>query len=148
MVVRDSNTSQTGVKWYCSNINGEGNNGDMRERPYNCNASGLYPYVTANISFPQCGDGATTDSADHISHVVYAGSGGCPSSHPVVYPRLFITAKYNTSSGRGARLAGGADPATDFRAYFFEAWQKGRLQFYVDRCIVAGINCNSTPPAG
>jgi hypothetical protein len=154
MVARDTNNSQTGVKWYCSNINGEGNNGDMRERPYNCDPKGLYPYVTANISFPQCGNGDldTTDPEypvnDHISHVVYAGSGGCPSSHPIAYPRLFTTAKYNTSRGRGARLAGGADPATGFRSYFFEAWQPGRLQFYVDNCIVAGINCNSTPPAG
>ena len=162
MVARDTNTSQTGVKWYCSNINGEGNNGNMQARPYNCNATGTYPYVTANISFPQCGNGDldTTDPQkypdppagpgnDHISHVVYAGSGGCPpDTHPKVYPRLFLTTKYNTSKGSGALLAGGRDPATDFRAYFFEAWQKGRLQFYVDRCIVAGINCNSTPPAG
>jgi hypothetical protein len=162
MVARDTNNSQTGVKWYCSNINGEGNNGNMQARPYNCNATGTYPYVTANISFPQCGNGDldTTDPQkypappagpgnDHISHVVYAGSGGCPpDTHPNVYPRLFLTTKYNTSKGSGALLAGGRDPATDFRAYFFEGWQKGRLQFYVDRCLRAGINCNSTPPAG
>jgi Domain of unknown function (DUF1996) len=144
MVIRDRNTSQTNVKWYCSNINGEGNNGNFAERPYNC-TSGLYPYVTANISFPQCGDGRT-DSADHIGHVVYAGSSGCPRSHPNVYPRLFITAKYNTSRGGGARLAGGADPATDFRSYYLEAWEPGKLKFYVDACIVAGINCNASPP--
>jgi hypothetical protein len=155
MVAHDTNTSQTGVKWYCSNTNGEGNNGNMQERPYNCNPNGTYPYVTVNISFPQCGNGDTdtTDPQkypvnDHISHVVYAGSGGCPSSHPEVYPRLFITAKYNTSLGSGALLAGGRDPATDFRSYFFEAWKPGKLQFYVENCINAGINCNSTPPAG
>jgi Domain of unknown function (DUF1996) len=159
MVARDTNTSQTGVKWYCSNINGEGNNGNMQERPYNCNPNGTYPYVTVNISFPQCGNGDvdTTDPQkypvppagpgnDHISHVVYAGSGGCPISHPEVYPRLFITAKYNTSRGSGALLAGGRDPATEFRSYFFEAWKPGKLQFYVENCINAGINCNSTPP--
>src|SRR5215208_5191476 len=49
MVARDTNTSQTGVKWYCSNINGEGNNGNMQERPYNCDPKGLHPYVTVNI---------------------------------------------------------------------------------------------------
>jgi hypothetical protein len=156
MVAHDTNTSQTGVKWYCSNINGEGNNGNMQERPYNCNPNGIYPYVTANISFPQCGNGDvdTTDPQkypvnDHISHVVYAGSGGCPpATHPNVYPRLFITAKYNTSRGSGALLAGGRDPATDFRSYFFEAWKPGKLQFLVENCINAGINCNSTRPAG
>jgi hypothetical protein len=155
MVARDTNTSQTGVKWYCSNINGEGNNGNMQERPYNCDPKGLHPYVTVNISFPQCGNGDvdTTDPQkypvnDHISHVVYAGSGGCPTpDHPEVYPRLFITAKYNTSFGEGALLAGGRDPATEFRSYYLEAWKPGKLKFLVDRCIRAGINCNSTLPA-
>jgi hypothetical protein len=145
MIVRDNNTSQTGVKWYCSNINGEGNNGDMRESPYDC-TDGTYPYVTANISFPQCGDGRADSTGSSSAHVVYAGSTGCPSSHPNVYPRLFITAKYNTSLGEGALLAGGADPATDFRSYYFEAWKPDKLKFYVDRCIRAGINCNASPP--
>jgi hypothetical protein len=148
MVIRDRETMKTNVDWYCSNLNGEGNNGDLRERPYNCKANGTYPWVTAHITFPQCGDGRIDDPTDHISHVVYPSSSGCPSSHPNVYPRLFITAKYNTSLGSGALLAGGRDPGTSFTSYFFEGWQKGRLQFYIDRCIKAGINCNSTPPAG
>jgi hypothetical protein len=145
MHIRDTDTSKTDVKWYCSNLNGEGNNGKFEPRPYDCDPGEGYPYVTTRITFPQCGNGKA-DSEDHISHVVYAGSGGCPSSHPEVYPRLFITAKYNTSLGEGARMAGGADPRTGFHSYYFEAWQPGKLQFYVDACIRAGINCNSTPP--
>jgi Domain of unknown function (DUF1996) len=148
MAIKDRESSKTNVDWYCSNLNGEGNNGDMRARPYNCNPNGTYPWVTAHITFPQCGAPGATDSTDHISHVVYPSSSGCPTDYPVAYPRLFITAKYNTSQGSGALLAGGRDPATSFTAYFFEAWKPGRLQFYIDRCIKAGINCNSTPPAG
>jgi Domain of unknown function (DUF1996) len=154
MVIRDRETNQTDLEWYCSNINGEGNNGKFAERPYNC-TDGTYPYVSAHITFPQCGnrDLDTTDPQkypvnDHISHMVYPSSSGCPPSHPNEYPRLFIAAKYNTWQGDGARLAGGADPATDFRSYFFEAWKPGRLQFYIESCIGAGINCNETPPAG
>ena len=159
MVIKDRETMKTNVDWYCSNLNGEGNNGDLRERPYNCKATGTYPWVTAHITFPQCGNGDTdTDPNkypgkypvnDHISHVVYPNSDGCPTAdHPVEYPRLFITAKYNTSKGSGALLAGGKDPGTSFTSYFFEAWKPDRLQFYIDRCIKAGINCNSMPPAG
>jgi hypothetical protein len=156
MVIRDSTSPKASVKWYCSNINGEGNNGNLQARPYNCNASGTYPWVTAQITFPQCGafdaSGAkgATDSGDHISHVVYPSSGGCPMDHPIVYPRLFVTVKYATSLGKGALLSGpvdDTDPATGFHVDYFEAWQGGRLQFYIDKCIKAGINCNSIPPA-
>jgi hypothetical protein len=159
MLIRDRETSKTSVKWYCSNLNGEGNNGDLRERPYNCNPNGTYPWVTAHITFPQCGNGDTdTDPKkypgkypvnDHISHVVYPSSGGCPTDHPIVYPRLFVTAKYNTSRGAGALLAGeNSDPATGFHADYFEGWQPGQLKFYVDGCILAGINCRSRSTPG
>jgi hypothetical protein len=152
MIISDRESSKTNVDWYCSNLNGEGNNGNMQARPYNCNPNGTYPWVTAHITFPQCGATGVTDTTDpnndHISHVVYPTSNGCPTDHSQVYPRLFITAKYNTSLGKGALLAGGRDPGTSFTAYFFEGWKPGRLQFYIDSCIKAGINCNSTPPAG
>jgi hypothetical protein len=149
MVIRDRESSKTSVKWYCSNLNGEGNNGNMQERPYNCNATGTYPWVTAHITFPQCGDGRL-DSPDHISYMAYPSSSGCPSSHPIVFPRLFVTVKYATSLGKGALLSGpeeNRDPATGFHVDYFEAWKPTRLQFYIDKCIMAGINCNSTPPA-
>jgi hypothetical protein len=151
MWIKDRESMKTNVDWYCSNINGEGNNGVLRERPYNCKSTGTYPYVTAHITFPQCGAAGATDSGDHISHVVYPSSNGCPTDWPVVYPRLFITAKYKTSLGSGALLAGPTgptDPGTSFNAYFFEGWKPDRLQFYIDSCIKAGINCNSSPPAG
>jgi hypothetical protein len=161
MLIRDSTSPKASVKWYCSNTNGEGNNGNMQARPYNCNPNGTYPWVTAQITFPQCGNGDadTTDDLqkypkgdDHISHVVYPSSSGCPLDHPQVFPRLFVTVKYSASLGAGALLAASdpdhADPATNFHVDYFEAWQEGRLQFYIDNCIKAGINCNSIPPTG
>jgi len=160
MLIRDTTSSKASVKWFCSNINGEGNNGNLQERPYNCKATGTYPWVTAHITFPQCGNGDidtnTTDPQkypvnDHISHMAYPSSSGCPStSHPIVFPRLFVTVKYATSLGKGALLSGpeeNRDPATGFHVDYFEAWKPTRLQFYIDKCIMAGINCNSTPPA-
>ena len=140
MLIRDRNNQQTQVKWFCSGLNGEGNNGKYAERPYDCDPGGLHPYASVRITFPQCGTGAT-NSRDHISHMTYAGDRGCPSSHPREFPRLFITAKYDTSSGAGSRMAGGEDPATGFHADYIEAWQPGTLKSFVDACIRGGINC-------
>jgi hypothetical protein len=140
MLIRDRNNRQTQVSWFCSGLDGEGNNGKFAKRPYDCNPDGLYPYVTARITFPQCGNGHR-DSRDHISHMAYAGDSGCPKTHPHEFPRLFITAKYDTSRGAESRLAGGADPATGFHADYMEAWQPGTLEFFVDACIRGGINC-------
>jgi hypothetical protein len=147
MVIRDRNTSKTDVKWYCSSTDGQGSNGIYRDRPYDCNTTTPYQSVTARITFPQCGTGAT-DSADHISHMVYASDNGCPKDHPQVFPRLFIHAKYNTSLGANSKLAIAqgedpthADPGTGFHADYIEAWQPGTLQYFVDHCIHAGVNC-------
>ena len=157
MVIRDRNTSKTDVKWYCSSVTGEGNNGIFRERPYDCDTTTPYKSVTARITFPQCGDGRL-DSADHISHMVFAGDNGCPKDHPYEFVRLFIHAKYDTPFGANAQLApatgdASSDPGTGFHADYFEAWKpdaafsdpaKGTgdaLQYFVDHCIKAGINC-------
>jgi hypothetical protein len=146
MVIRDRNTSKTDVKWYCSSTNGEGNNGIFRERPYDCDTTTPYKSVTASITFPQCGDGRLDDPKDHISHMVYAGDNGCPKDHPQQFVRLFIHAKYDTPFGANAQLApaigdAASDPGTGFHADYFEAWQPGTLQYFVDHCIKAGINC-------
>jgi Domain of unknown function (DUF1996) len=140
MVIHDRNNRQTQVSWFCSGLNGEGNNGRFAKRPYDCDPTTPYKYVTARITFPQCGTGAT-NSRDHIRHMAYAGDRGCPKTHPHEFPRLFITAKYDTSRGAGSRMAGGEDTATGFHADYFEAWQPGRLKFFVDACIRGGINC-------
>jgi hypothetical protein len=148
MVIRDRNNSKTYVKWYCSSTDGQGSNGIYRDRPYDCDTTTPYKSVTARITFPQCGDGRLDDPTDHISHMVYAGDNGCPKDHPQVFPRLFIHAKYDTSLGANSKLAiaqgedpAHADPGTGFHADYIEAWQPGTLQFFVDRCIHAGINC-------
>ena len=145
MVIRDRNNSKTDVRWFCSGLT-EGNNGIYRERPYDCDPTTAQKYVSVRITFPQCGNGRL-DSADHISHMVYAGENGCPNTHPREFVRLFITVKYDTSLGANSRLATTEpDPAhavsrTGFHADYFEAWKPGTLQFFVDRCIKAGINC-------
>jgi hypothetical protein len=146
MLIRDRNNTQTKVDWFCSGLNGEANNGKFAARPYDCDPNSSYKYVTARITFPQCGTGAT-DSQDHISHMAYADSSGCPSTHRLIFPRLHLSVKYNTSFGAGAQLAGDdplhTDPATGFHADYFEGWKPGTMQFFVDTCIRGGVNCFS-----
>jgi hypothetical protein len=132
--------------------------------------SGGHPWVTTRITFPQCGTTdasgkVLTDSPNHISHMVYAGDNGCPKDHPQVFPRLILTVKYATSLGANSQLAtyegddptlkedpSHADPGTGFHADYFEAWEPDAvkkadgttadsLQYFVDHCIKAGINC-------
>ena len=153
MVIRDDNTSKTNVKWYCAGLT-NGSNGIYRERPYDCTNSS-YPWVTTHITFPQCGNSLTEPI-----HMVYANDNGCPKDHPQQFVRLFIHAKYDTSLGAKAKLAiapgedpAHADPGTGFHADYFEAWKKDAafsppkvgtadsLQYFVDHCIKAGINC-------
>jgi hypothetical protein len=144
MVIHDRNNSKTDVRWFCSGLT-EGNNGIYRERPYDCDPTTAQKYVSVRITFPQCGNGRL-DSTNHISHMVFAGDNGCPNTHPHEFVRLFITVKYDTSLGANAQLApatgdASSDPGTGFHADYMEAWQPGTLQFFVDRCIHAGINC-------
>jgi hypothetical protein len=93
---------------------------------------------------------------NHISHMAYAGDNGCPKDHPQVFPRLILTVKYATSLGANSQLApatgdASSDPGTGFHADYFEAWKTNAalreggtadsLQYFVDHCIKAGINC-------
>ncbi|KAF9522947.1 hypothetical protein CPB83DRAFT_863686 [Crepidotus variabilis] len=56
--------------------------------------------IRSNIYFPTCWDGKNTDSPDHQSHVAAPAGGpmaaGCPSTHPVVIPQLFMEIVWDT----------------------------------------------------
>lgn len=50
--------------------------------------------------FPTCWDGVNLDSEDHRSHVSYSSgqgsSGGCPTTHPVQIPQVFLETVWDT----------------------------------------------------
>jgi hypothetical protein len=156
MVIRDDNTSKTRVQWYCSGLT-TGKNNIFRERPYDCDPKSATNYVTTHIRFPQCG--AVNPDGSVNGDLVYAGSGGCPKDHPHVFPRLSLAVKYDTPLGANSRLATAADdtdsahadPGTGFHADYFEAWKPNAalanggtadaLQYFIDHCIKAGIDC-------
>lgn len=107
--------------------------------PYDCGSD----TVDAHVRFPQCWDGINLDSPDHKSHMAYPtsshGTRVCPSSHPVVLPRLIIRISWPISSGDGVTLASGA--AYTLHGDFFNAWNEGTLGKLTQDCINAGIDC-------
>jgi Domain of unknown function (DUF1996) len=87
---------------------------------------------------------------DHRSHMVAAGSEGCPTTHPYPVPRLqtnFLF-KHNTLTTRGQVRLSTENNTGDYRtmhADFFNAWDQARLEDLVARCINAGPFTASNP---
>ena len=86
------------------------------------------------------------DSADHQSHMAYAGVGGvrgCPSSHPVPVPELSLNFRYKISGSlSGVELASGGVHSA--HADFFNSWKQRVLARLVKKCLNAGRVCNSS----
>ncbi len=89
--------------------------------------------LVAQINFPQCWDGSSLDSADHISHLVFGTSSAgqatvCPADHPVRVPQVRIAVTYPAAAtgGSGVTLSSGA--ASTMHADIFEAWAGNSLQ--------------------
>jgi Domain of unknown function (DUF1996) len=101
--------------------------------------------LVLRIFFPDClqedANGPLIDSADHRSHMVDAGSAGCPSNY-IPVPRLQTNFQFPLPTTRGkVKLSSdhlGAPPGSTMHADFFNAWQEGALEDLVARCINAG----------
>ena len=89
---------------------------------------GVGSRLIAQITFPQCWDGTSLDSADHISHLVFATGNVCPTDHPVRVPQVKLAVLYPAAvtGGSGVTLASGA--ASTLHADIFEAWEGNSLQ--------------------
>ena len=126
------------VNWDC----GDGVTGTARP-PASCPSGQA---LRLRIEFPNCWNGRTLDSADHKSHMAYAGVGGsqgCPSSHPVPVPALSLNFRYKISGSlSGVTLASGG--VHSGHADFFNSWNQSVLSQLVRDCLNAGRICNSS----
>jgi len=89
--------------------------------------------LVAQITFPQCWDGSSLDTANHISHLAFgtdvAGQAPvCPADHPVLVPKVVLEVRYPgaATGGAGVTLSSGA--ASTLHADIFEAWTGTSLQ--------------------
>ena len=91
-----SDQSLSIVQWDC------GGGGVESPHMYACPDGSSSP-IHASLVFPSCWDGRHLDSADHKSHMAYAGRNGtCPADHPVSLPEVTFEIDF-----RG--IAGGPD---------------------------------------
>jgi Domain of unknown function (DUF1996) len=102
------------------------------------------PDLRLDINFPDCWDGADSDSANHKSHMAYSQpSGGaaweCPATHPVLVPRLSLKLRYPTTGGPSVRLASGA--INTAHADFMNGWDPDKFAELVRDCVNVDKYC-------
>jgi Domain of unknown function (DUF1996) len=124
------------VDWDCE----DGGSDQDTNHPVDCGTG----YVSADIKFPDCWDGARLDSHHHKGHMAYSieGKDGrfeCPESHPVAVPRLIFSVEWEVHDGTSIELSSG--PYYTMHADFINSWQPGALEDLVTRCINAAENC-------
>ncbi len=126
-------------------------------------ACGIGDHVIMVIAFPNCWDGINLDSADHASHMAYAGAYNwptpglvCPTSHPVPVPSVSYIIQY-------AVTAANAGPDGTSRDWFlssdmydidadpggysvhgdwFMAWDTEIMQTLTQNCLRGGLHCS------
>jgi uncharacterized protein DUF1996 len=91
------------------------------------------------VTFPSCWNGATLDSADHLSHMAYSRGGRCPVTHPVAVPAITLIFRYPVAGAGDVVLASGGQFSA--HADFFNAWDDAALASLVDGCLNALRHC-------
>lgn len=106
--------------------------------------------LVVRVFFPDClqvdaNGRPLLDSADHRSHMVDAGSAGCPSTHPYPVPRLQTNFQFSMPTTRGkVKLSSGA--YSTMHADFFNAWRPKTLRALVAHCIRNVAPTRPRPP--
>ena len=120
--------------WNCGVQAGSGRAGTPPTCP-NARAAGL----RLHVSFPDCWNGKSLDSADHHSHMAYSERGVCPASYPVPVPAITVIFRYPTTGGPATTLASGGQLTA--HADFFNAWNQAELTRLVTSCLDALRHC-------
>ncbi|WP_066360564.1 DUF1996 domain-containing protein [Herbidospora mongoliensis] len=92
------------------------------------------------LDFPHCWDGRNLDSADHKSHLSYPQGNACPTTHPVVVPKVRMVLRYPVNGDPSAfRLSSG--PGYTMHGDFFNAWPVAEMERRVRDCIRPKVKC-------
>ena len=89
-------------------------------------------HLVAQVTFPNCWDGTSVDSANHMSHLVFAtqnsaGTLTCPSDHAVAVPKVVLQVHYPHSVVGGAAVTLASGAASTLHGDMFEAWSGASL---------------------
>ncbi|HSF60441.1 MAG TPA: DUF1996 domain-containing protein, partial [Gaiellaceae bacterium] len=119
---------------------GPGSNPEAPYPPLACSGG----VVVIVFIFPNCWDGFRLDSPDHFSHMAYPVGSLCPSSHPVVVPRIQGFWRYDVGVD-AIDLAFSSGGWWTAHTDFFNAWRVSHLQWLLDNCINANLDCGTDP---
>jgi hypothetical protein len=124
------------TEWLC--LNGNPSTPTFEDPPSCLEGESLGQLIT----LPDCWDGEYLDVPDHRSHMAYAASGMCPSSHPVPVPLLRLYVLYTQTNGGGSiEMAPQMNPSVP-HADFLNSWDQNVLAQAVRDCIKAGVLCD------
>jgi hypothetical protein len=131
--------SRIGVEqyWGCSNNSESG----KPMEPINC-TTGI---ISLHLGFPNCWNGVKVNG-DQIraGTMRYPSSGACPAAFPIALPRLIERFEYPVGTdSSGITLASG--PTYTVHADFWNTWKQSSLEYLVDNCLNAAIDCGTNP---
>jgi hypothetical protein len=93
------------------------------------------------LTFPDCWDGAHTDTPDHRAQATYSEHGRCPSTHPVHIPQLTLTVTFPVwGADHDLRLASGSIYSA--HGDFLNAWDPAALEREIDHCLRNNVMCD------
>jgi len=120
---------------------GPGSGTDLPAPPSQC-SSGV---MVVSYMFPNCWDGVNLDSPDHKSHMAYPSENRCPTTHPVAIPRLEAFVRYLVGTSPIGTVTMSSGPYYTAHMDFFGAWKPATLNWLLDNCINAGVDCGKNP---
>ena len=104
-------------------------------------------YLVLGINFPECWNGTTLDSPDHMSHLAYASVPSllrtyrtCPATHPVPIPALHMRVIYLTR-GDPANVELSSGGVYSGHADFMNGWPAQKLQDLIEECLHTAKRC-------
>ena len=132
------------VAWSCQ---GKGAKPQQRSAtPASCPPTA---HLKLTVTFPSCWDGHTLAAKDR-TNVVYPGSSGCPSSHPVQIPQIVFHVLYPIAGATGLTMsmAPGMTGSTDtVHVDFINGWNEDDLTRDVRQCVATSTRCGQVTGA-
>jgi hypothetical protein len=127
----------TEIYWGCS----DNSESEKSPTPVNC-STGI---ISLHIGFPTCWNGILVAGDQVKARTMRWTSGGdCPSGFPIKLPRLIARFEYPVGTdSSGITLASG--PTYTVHADFWNTWHQPSLEFLVQNCLNAGVDCGTNP---
>jgi len=112
------------VSWSCGGVGGKARFALIPQ----CHEDQL---LALEVSFRDCWNGKSLDSANHKSHMRFSSRGNCPTTHPVAVPAIVLVLLYPPVS-RFAKVSSGKFAT---HADFINGWDQPAFE-----ALVAGLN--------